>query len=401
MVYTPEKEIIEKYADVFVKCALNSGKGIKKGDVVYLQVSECARLLYVALRNSILKAGGTTITNYIPDDTAREYYELASEEQLRSFPKKYMRGLVDEIDHSIFIISETNKHELEGLDPKKIMTRSKALKPYKEWRDEKENKGKFSWTLGLYATPAMAKEAKLTLKQYWNEIIKACFLDEKDPILKWKEVFSEVERLRKKLNSLKIERLHVKGEGVDLIIGLGEGRNWLGGTGRNIPSFEVFISPDWRLTSGTIEFNQPLYRYGSLIEGIKLKFEKGLITKAIATKNEKLLAEMIATDDGSNKIGEYSLTDSRLSRITKFMAETLFDENIGGKYGNTHIAIGNAYQDSYPGNPSKVSKEKWKKLGYNKSIVHTDIITTTKRTVTATLANGVEKVIYKDGQFTI
>ncbi len=401
MVYAPSKEIIEKYADVLINFALGSGKGIKKGDVVHIQVSECAKPMYVALRNTVIRAGGTFISSYIPDDVAREYYELASGKQLKNFHKKYYRGLVDEADHTVFIISETNKHELEGIDPKKIMLKSKSLRPYKDWRNEKENRGKYTWTLAMWGTPAMAKEAKMSQQEYWNQIIKACFLDEGNPIQKWKSVVNEVGRLRKRLNLMKIEKVHVLGEGVDLNVGLGEGRTWLGGSGRNIPSFEVFISPNWRETEGTIEFNQPLYRYGSLIEGIKLKFEKGLITNAIAKKNGSLLKEMIATDEGSNKIGEYSLTDSRLSRITKFMAETLFDENIGGKYGNTHIAIGSAYKDSYPGDPSKVSKATWKKLGYNDSIVHTDVITTTKRTVTATLADKTQLVIYKDGQFTI
>lgn len=399
--FTPSQQIIDKYAELLINCALNSGDGIKKGEVVMIMVSECAKPMYVALRRAVLKSGGHVIGRYLPDDIQREFYELASEDQLTKFHKKYYKGLVDDIDHSVYIISETNMHELEGIDPKKIMISSKAMRPFKEWRDAKEAKGKFTWTLGLWGTEAMAKEAGLSLKEYWNQIIKACYLDEENPIAKMKEIMAEIERLQKKLNLLKIEKVHVKGEGIDLTVGLGKGRRWLGGTGRNIPSFEVFISPDWRQTEGTIEFNQPLYRYGSLVEGIKLKFERGLIVKASAKKNEKLLTEMIATDEGSNKIGEFSLTDGRMSRITKFMAETLFDENIGGKFGNTHIAIGSAYKDSYTGNPSKVSKEKWKELGYNESVVHTDIISTTKRTVTATLPDGSTKIIYKDGRFTI
>jgi aminopeptidase len=83
------------------------------------------------------------------------------------------------------------------------------------------------------------------------------------------------------------------------------------------------------------------------------------------------------------------------------MGETLFDENTGGKYGNTHIALGSAYKDSYPTDPSKVSKAKWQAMGYNDSSVHTDIISTTNRIVTATLASGKEVVIYKDGKFTL
>jgi aminopeptidase len=70
---------------------------------------------------------------------------------------------------------------------------------------------------------------------------------------------------------------------------IGEKRQWVGGTGRNIPSFEIFTSPDWRGTDGWIRFNQPLYAYGTLIEGVELEFKKGIIVKAMAKKNEKVL----------------------------------------------------------------------------------------------------------------
>ncbi len=103
----------------------------------------------------------------------------------------------------------------------------------------------------------------------------------------------------------------------------------------------------------------------------------------------------------ADKIGEFSLTDSRFSRITKFMAETLYDENIGGSHGNTHIALGSSYHDCYNGNAAKLHKKDWEKLGFNDSSVHTDIISTTPRTVTAFLKNGQEKIIYKNGEFTI
>ena len=109
---------------------------------------------------------------------------------------------------------------------------------------------------------------------------------------------------------------------------------------------------------------------------------------------------MIATE-GADQVGEYSLTDKRFSRITKFMAETLYDENIGGAHGNTHIALGNSYQNCYEGDPSKVSEKEWERLGYNKSSVHTDIVSTAPRTVTAYLPNGTSKIIYKNGQFVL
>ena len=113
-----------------------------------------------------------------------------------------------------------------------------------------------------------------------------------------------------------------------------------------------------------------------------------------------MLKEMIATE-GADKIGEYSLTDRRHSRITKFMAETLYDENIGGPEGNTHLALGRAYEDTFSGNVAKLTKKQSKALGFNDSSVHTDIISTTKRTVTAHLKNGTQKVIYTDGEFVL
>src|SRR5206468_6884888 len=122
--------------------------------------------------------------------------------------------------------------------------------------------------------------------------------------------------------------------------------------------------------------NQPLYRYGTVVKDIELKFEKGRVVKATAKKNQKLLTEMLATDKGSSQVGEFSLTDKRLSRITKFMAETLFDENIGGEFGNTHIAVGRSYHDTYDGSTKGKTKQFFNKLRYNDSVIHTDMIST-------------------------
>ncbi len=149
-----------------------------------------------------------------------------------------------------------------------------------------------------------------------------------------------------------------------------------------------------------MRFNQPLYRYGVLVRGVELWFRKGRVVKASAKKNEHVLKEMIRTKN-ADRVGEYSLTDRRFSRIKKFMAETLFDENIGGPNGNTHLALGSSYHDCYTGNPAKLSPKDWERLGYNDSSVHTDIISTTPRTVTAHLKDGKTKIIYRGGQFVL
>src|SRR3989344_561989 len=412
MSYIPSDAILKKYANVLVNFALGGGKGIKKGEVVRVSASESAKPLFMAVCNSVVDAGGHVLSHYGPDEeqgdkrrnisVSRYFYEHAQPHQIKFFPAKYLKGVVEQMDHSIFLLAEKDPHALKGIDPKKIMARGLALKPFMDWRHVKEWKNKFTWTIGLYGTPAMAREAGLSEKEYWSQIIKACFLDQKNPIAKWQQVYRDIEKYRSRLNKLspKIDRLHAKGSDMDLWIKLGDKRSWHAGRGRNIPRFEIFTSPDWRCTNGWIRFNQPLYRYSNKIPGIELWFKNGRVVKSKAKTNEKLLKEMIATK-GADKIGEYSLTDRRHSRITKFMAETLFDENMGGPFGNTHLALGMSYRDTYAGDVSKLTTKQAEKLGFNDSSVHTDIISTTRRTVTAHLKDGTTKVIYKDGQFVL
>ncbi len=400
MSYQPSEELLEKYADVMINFALNGGEGVKNGEVVQLRVSEVAKPLLVALRRAVLKAGAHPIIFYTPDEFAREHYELASDEQLSFFPKKFLKGLVDEIDHTVAVLSETDKKELDGIDSGKIMAAQKALKPYMDWRREKEGAGEYTWTLCMYGTQAMADEVDLSLEEYWDEIVKACYLDDPQPAEKWKALYKDLYEYKDRLDALPIEKLHIEASDTDLWITIGDNRKWLGGSGRNVPSFELFISPDWRGSEGKIQFTEPLYRYGNLIKDAYLEFKDGRVVKATASAGEDILKEMIAVEN-ADKLGEFSLTDRRFSRITKFMGETLFDENVGGENGNTHIAVGAAYRDSYTGDQSNVSEKEWESMGYNNSVVHTDIVATSNRVVTAYLKDGSNRVIYKDGEYQV
>lgn len=401
MTYIPSQEILDKYADVMVNFAANEGRGVKPGQVVYLSVPEEAKPFLVALHKKVLEAGAHPIARLHPSGLTRTFFELATDEQLTHFPRSAIKGLVDSVDVMISVIADDNPKELEGIDSKKIMKSSESKKEIRQWWDEKEVQGNFSWTLAMYGTQAMADEAGLTLEEYWDEIINACHLDAENPLALWKDFQKQITELKTTLNNLDIDKIYVKAPGTDLTIGLGEHRKWLGMSGHNIPSFEVFVSPDWRETRGHITFTEKLYRYGNLIENVYLEFdEEGCVKKATASKGEAVLKEMIAQEN-ANKVGEFSLTDKRFSKITKFMAQTLFDENVGGANGNTHIALGNAYKDSYTGDVTEPTKEKWAQLGFNESNVHTDIVATSPREVTVKTKDGKQLRIYKDGMFVI
>ena len=398
--------LLNKYAQVMVKYALNNGQGINKGDTVFLVGQECTKDLFMAIAKEVYTAGGNLITNYQPDNLrdnslARFLLQHGADEQISFFAKPYWQGLVEATDHILFIVSEPDIHYLEGIPSAKISSLNSARAPYMKMREKKEQEGKLSWSLCLYGTQSMADEAGLSLEEYWEQIIEACYLRENDPVVKWKTVQKEIEHIKDQLDALEIEKLHIKGDDVDLHIQIGEHRKWLSGGGKNIPSFEIFTSPDWRGTNGTIEFNQPLYYSGKRIAGVSLRFENGVVVASSATENEDALKEMIAQEN-ADKVGEFSLTDKRHSRITKFMATTLFDENMGGAFGNTHIALGNAYKDTYSGDMATVTDQQWADMGYNSCPkVHTDIISTSNRTVTARLRNNTERVIYEGGQFVL
>ena len=399
--YTPSQEILEKYANVMVNFALRWWKWIKKWDVVFVQIPEWAKPFYVPLQTAILKAWWHPIMQYKPDGVDRNFYENASDEQLSFFAEAYVKWRIESMTHNIRVIADSDLHELDGIDPLKIMKRVKANRAFRDLRDKKEREWKFSRTICMYGTEAMAKEAWLSLEEYWNQIIDACFLNEPDPVKKWEEVYTEMYRVKDKLNELKLEYVHVTWPDEDLKVKIWADRLRCACRWCNIPSFEVFTSPDCRDVNWRIKCNQPLYRYWSLVEWIRLEFKDWKLIKASADKNDDILHEMVKIE-WMDRLWEFSLTDARISKITHFMAETLFDENVGWEYGNTHVALGLWFDECYAWDKSKLDDPEYKKsIWLNYSAEHVDVISTAKRKVIWTLSNWDEILIYEDGKFMI
>jgi aminopeptidase len=106
-------------------------------------------------------------------------------------------------------------------------------------------------------------------------------------------------------------------------------------------------------------------------------------------------------DPGAGRVGEFSLTDKRFSRIDRFMASTLYDENYGGLHGNCHVAVGASYSDTYDGDPSRLNRKMKDRLGLNDSAVHWDLVNTEDKRVIAFLESGKKVVLYENGMFAI
>ena len=399
--YTPSQEILEKYANVLVNFALRKGKWIKKWDVVFVQIPECAKPFLIPLQTAILKAWWHPIIDYLPNWVARNFYENASDEQLSFVAEEYEKWKIESSTHKIFVLADANLHELDWIDPSKMMKKIVANKELLALRDKKEREWKFSWTMCVYGTEAMAKEAWLSPEEYRKQIIDACFLSEADPVQKRKEVDSEICRVKDKLNEMKLEYVHVTWPDEDLKVRIWSDRLRAAWVGCNIPSYEVFTSPDCRDVNGRIKCNQPLYRCWSLVEWIRLEFKDWKVISAHADKNEDILHEMVKIE-WMDHLWEFSLTDARISRITRFMAESLFDENMWWEYGNTHIALWLWFDECYAGDKSKLDSQEFKKsIWLNFSAEHVDVISTAPRKAIWILPNWEEFLIYENGKFVI
>jgi aminopeptidase len=394
------KEYLERYADVLMWGLKTARSGrFKKGDIVVLRGDPAAmalaetvygRILDLGM-NPVVRVGGTP-------GMERIFYQKAGSKQLTFIPpgedvfNKAVNG-------SVYFHAPESLTHLAGVDPVRIAKAAVARKALRDITMRREDRGEFGWTLCAVPTESQARHAGLTLDQYENQVIRACYLDSADPVADWKDVYRRAGAIKRWLNKMEVKTYHVESENCDLTVTPGEKRKWIGISGHNIPSFELFLSPDWRGVSGVYHADQPSFRSGNLVEGVSLEFKKGVAVKLEAAAGEKFAKSQLSMDQGAKRVGEFSLTDTRFSRIDKFMANTLYDENFGGSCGNCHIALGASYSDTYDGDPSELTAAKKRSLGFNDSALHWDLVNTEDKTVTAVLKDGSRKIIYQNGKF--
>lgn len=391
---------LNRYADVLL-WALKTArkKPFKKQDTILIQYDPAALRLTEILYDKILdmeinpvQRMGHTVT------MEKNFYQKADGKQL-IFQPPGDREIFQQINGRIFLRAPDSLTHLKDVDPQKIGKVLVARKPLRDIMEKREEEGHFSWTLCTLPTQELAVQARMTPETYKTQIIRACYLDVDDPVSRWQKILKEITEIRKWLNRLNVVYFHVESANIDLTITPGEKRKWVGISGHNIPSFELFLSPDWRGTEGFYYANLPSFRSGNYVEGIRVTFRKGKVVSLTSETGEDFAVKQLAMDRGACRVGEFSLTDRRFSRIDRFMADTLFDENHGGKFGNCHIALGSSYSTTYNGDPATLTKEMKRKMGFNDSALHWDIVNTEDKTVTAHLASGRKIVIYEGGIF--
>jgi aminopeptidase len=227
-------------------------------------------------------------------------------------------------------------------------------------------------------------------------------LDEADPVASWQRRNAELAARGRALDALDLAEVRYRSAGTDLTVGLVPGTRWTGGGGTdpdglafmaNIPTEEVFTSPDRRRADGTIRLTKPVIVGGQVVEGLTVTFSGGRITDVTAASGAESVRAQLATDDGARSLGEVSLVDrdSRIARAGILFHNTLFDENAG-----CHVAWGQSFPFAVTGGLDKSDEERYE-IGLNRSTVHTDVVIGGEgMTVTGTGPAGTVEIIRDD-----
>ena len=394
------ESLLEKYADVLLWGLRTARRErFRKRNVILIQYDHAALKLSEILYDKIITGGMNPIQRMgLTVGMERSFYGKSGGRQL-VFQPPGEKELCGNLHGRIYLHAPDSLTHLKEIDPARICKVLVARKPLRDILERREQEGLYGWTLCTLPTPELAAQARTTPELYAEQIIRACYLDRENPVAEWETIRKQANAIKKWLGGLKTAFFHIESPHCDLRITPGAERRWAGVSGHNIPSFELFVSPDWRGAEGSYYANLPSYRSGNYVEGVRLTFVKGVAVTISAETGEEFTVKQLRMDRGAARIGEFSLTDKRCSRIDRFMTDTLFDENFGGEHGNCHIALGASYTDTYAGDPAVMTKALKRKLGFNDSALHWDLVNTEAKTVAAHLTTGERVVIYENGQF--
>jgi aminopeptidase len=286
----------------------------------------------------------------------RERVAHAPEDSLDFVPPwliERLRWLSDEHAARITLSGPQAPTALRGLDPARA---GRDLLPYLPQSGEVVNARTTNWSISPAPTPAWATAvypdlpAEEAYERLWEAVVHICRLDEDDPVAAWEERMETLRAASGRLTERRFDLIHLHGPGTDLTVGLFPSSRWLGAGQEtvdgihhnpNVPSEEVFTTPDPARVDGYVTATMPLELYGSVISGIRVEFEGGRAVKIDAEQGAGALRAAAAKDDGASRLGEVALVDGhgRIGPLGTVFFDTLIDENAA-----SHIALGNAYE---------------------------------------------------------
>ena len=362
-------ERLEAYADLAVRVGAN----VQEGQTVFLTTQVEHAPLARSLTRAAYRAGARYVDVRYRDDHVRHaMIELGPDEALTHSPE-WMKQLYRAMEGGaqLWTTGDPEPELMNDLDGERV-GRARMKEVIEIIRDQMVERS-LNWSGVAYPSEGWATQiyGEPDVERLWEAVAFCTRLDEADPVQAWRDHMARLEERGKQLNELGLDAIRYSGPGTDLTVGLNPNARWMSALFRtrdgieyvpNMPTEEVFTTPDCRRAEGTIRSSRPLVLDGDIIEGLQLTVKDGKIVDVQADKGAGIVRGQLEVDDRAAYLGELALVDgtSRVGQTHTTFFDTLYDEN-----ATCHIAYGFGVPEAFEGEPDE---------GMNVSAVHTDFM---------------------------
>jgi aminopeptidase len=349
---SPPSPPLERFADLVVGFAAN----VQPGQVVAVGSEPGKEPLTRAVADAAYHAGAKFVdVQYFDLHVKRSRILHAAEDTLDYVPSWYgdrILALGDQRCARIGLSGSVAPGLLDGLDPARA---GRDQLPFVRETGIVVNAATTNWTIVPCPTVGWAQQVypdldpDAALARLWEQVVHVCRLDEDDPVAAWTARLDDLITAANRLTARRFSELHLEGPGTDLHVGLLPTSTWICASFDtvdgirhmpNLPSEEVFSAPDPQRVDGVVAATKPLDVGGTIVEGLRVRFEGGRAVQVDAEANADALRARVALDEGAARLGEIALVDreGRIGPLDTVFYDTLLDENAA-----THVALGNAY----------------------------------------------------------
>ena len=344
---------LERYADLIV----NFGANVQPGQILDLGSGLGKEELTRALTASAYKRGAKFVdVNYWDPHLKRARVQYAGDDVLDFVPPWYGERtlqLGDERAAVILLSGPIAPHLYDDLDPERL---GRDVFPrIKEWTTV-INERTVNWCIAPAPSASWAGlvhpdlDPEAALEKLWEQVLHICRMDQDDPESAWRERSAALKGVAQRLTERRFDAIQLEGGGTDVTVGLLPTSRWVGGAEEtvegishmaNLPTEEVFTTPDPERVDGLVRATKPLYSLGRIFEGLAVRFEGGRAVQIDADAGAETLRALVGQDDGGARLGELALVDreGRIGALDTVFYDTLLDENAA-----SHIALGSAYE---------------------------------------------------------
>ena len=375
---TPD-ERLERYAELAVRVGANVQAGQRVAVRCLVEHAPVAR----AVARQAFRAGAATVEVHYGDRHVRgAHVESGPVETLGRTPPHlldWVRSWGDGQTAVVLLTGDPDPELFAELDQRRVGL-SQPLDFREAWSPNVAER-RCNWTIVSAPNEGWAQTVfgEPDVERLWTAVATATRLDEDDPVAAWRAHGERLKARAAALNECGFDAIRFRGPGTDLTVGLMRASRWMaaGFTTRtgidhvpNMPTEEVFTSPDWRRTEGRVRSTYPLSVGGTIVRDLEMRFERGKVVETSASSGLEVVERQLDSDGQSRFLGEVALVDgdSAVKRSGLVFSNTLFDEN-----ASCHIAYGNGLRMAVEG-ADGLDREALLELGVNVAAVHTDFM---------------------------